>query len=60
MLQFFVTYLQTRRFQMASIKNIDGLSIDDINQELNNGVKFVVFEYCFSIIVMTFKNGSDI
>ncbi len=45
---------------MAVIKNIDGLSVEDINKELNNGAKFVVFQYCFSILVMTFKRGSDI
>jgi len=45
---------------MAKIKNIEGLSVDDINRELSNGAKFVVFQYCFSIIVMTFKRRSDI
>ncbi len=45
---------------MAEIKNIDGLTIDDINRELSNGAKFVIFQYCFSILVMTFKRGSDI
>lgn len=42
------------------IKNIEGLSVDDINRELSNGAKFVVFQYCFSIIVMTFKRGTNI
>ena len=45
---------------MAEIKNIHGLSVDEINRELSNGAKFVVFQYCFSFIVMTFKNRSDI
>lgn len=45
---------------MANIKNIEGLSVNDINRELSNGAKFVVFQYCFSIIIMTFKRGSDI
>ena len=45
---------------MANIKNIEGLSVDDINKELSRGAKFVVFQYCISIIVMTFKRGSDI
>ena len=45
---------------MAEIKNIEGLSVDDINRELNNGAKFVVFQYCFSIIIITFKRSSDI
>ena len=45
---------------MAKIKNIEGLTIDQINMELNSGAKFVVFQYCISILVMTFKRGSDI
>lgn len=45
---------------MAQIKNIEGLTEDQLNFELSNGAKFVVFEYCISIIVMTFKRGSDI
>ncbi|MDI9308650.1 MAG: hypothetical protein QM535_00430 [Limnohabitans sp.] len=45
---------------MAAIKNIEDLSIDEINRELNNGAKFVVFEYCISILIMTFKRGTDI
>ena len=45
---------------MAKIKNIEGLSIQEINNELSNGAKFVVFQYCFSIIIMTFKRSSDV
>jgi hypothetical protein len=45
---------------MAVIKNIEGLTVDDINRELSNGAKFVVFQYCVSIVVMTFKRSSDI
>jgi len=45
---------------MAEIKNIQGLSTDDINRELGNGAKFVVFQYCISIVVMTFKRSSNI
>jgi len=42
------------------IRNIEGLSVDDVNKELERGAKFVVFEYCFSVIIMTFKRSSDI
>jgi len=45
---------------MAAIKNIEGLSIDDINRELERGAKFVMFDYCISIIVMTFRRNSDV
>ncbi|WP_037575281.1 hypothetical protein [Sporocytophaga myxococcoides] len=45
---------------MANIKNIQGLSGSDIERELSNGAKFVVFQYCISIVVMTFRRSSDI
>ncbi len=45
---------------MAKIRNIEGLSTDQINRELQKGAKFVVFQYCISIIIMTFKRSSDV
>ena len=45
---------------MAQIKNLEGLTTDDINRELSHGAKFIVFEYCISIIVMTFRRSSDV
>ncbi|MFZ4932100.1 hypothetical protein [Chryseobacterium sp. Mn2064] len=45
---------------MAAIKNMEGLTNDQINHELQRGAKFVVFQYTISIIIMTFKRGSDI
>lgn len=45
---------------MAKIIGIDGMSGSQLSWELENGGKFVVFEYCFSILIMTFKRGSDI
>lgn len=45
---------------MAEIKGIEGMSLADINDEIQKGGKFVSYTYCISIIVMTFKRGSDI
>ena len=45
---------------MAEIKNIENLTINEINEELQNGGKFVIFQYCFSIIVITFRRSSNI
>jgi len=42
------------------IIGMDGLTTDLVNHELQNGARFVVFEYCISILVMTFKRGSDV
>ncbi len=45
---------------MAKIKNIEGMSSSQINLELSRGAKFVVFQYCISILIMTFKPSSHI
>jgi len=42
------------------IKNIEGLTFNDLHRELERGAKFVMFSYCISILVMTFKRGSSI
>lgn len=43
-----------------AIKGIEGMSNEDLERALNEGGKFVIFEYTISILVMTFKRGSDI
>jgi len=43
-----------------AIKGIENLSVDEINAELQKGAKFVVFQYCISIVVMSFKRSSGI
>lgn len=45
---------------MAQIKNLEGLNTDQINRELRNGARFVVFHYCVSFVVMTIRPSSDI
>src|SRR4051812_46304870 len=44
----------------SQIKNIEGMSIADINEEIGRGAKFVYFTYTVSILVMTFKRPTDI
>lgn len=45
---------------MADIKGIEGLSMDELRDEIAKGGKFVLFPYCLSIVVMTFRRNSDI
>lgn len=45
---------------MAKINGIEGISDTELSQQLAAGGKFVVFEYAISILVMSFKRGSDI
>jgi hypothetical protein len=45
---------------MAKIVGLDGLSGEQLEFELQRGGQFVVFQYCISILVMTFRRSSDI
>lgn len=42
------------------ILGIEGLSPGDVQEELRKGAKFVIFTYCVSLLVVTFKRGTDI
>jgi hypothetical protein len=42
------------------IRGIEGMSADQLNFELQHGARFVVFNYCVSVLVMTFRRASDI
>jgi len=42
------------------IKKIDGLSIQEIRNEVDKGAKFVHFTYCISLLVVTFRRSSSV
>ena len=42
------------------IKGIEGLTVIELQDEINQGGKFVIYQYCISILVMSFKRPSDI
>jgi hypothetical protein len=42
------------------IKNINGLSVQQLRDMVHQGGKFVIFPYTISIVLMTFKRSSDI
>jgi hypothetical protein len=42
------------------INGIEGLTNEQIQLQIDRGARFVHFQYCVSIIVMTFKRSSDI
>jgi hypothetical protein len=44
----------------TKIRGIEGLKQGELNFELQRGAKFVLFQYCISIIVLTFRRPSDI
>ncbi len=45
---------------MAKIVGADGMTATELNMELQRGGRFVVYQYCVSILIMTFRRGSDI
>lgn len=43
-----------------AISGLEGLSDQEVNAQLANGARFVVFSYTFSLLVVTFKRSSPI
>ena len=44
----------------TSIKGIEGMTVQEIKNEVALGGKFVIFQYSISILVMTFKRPTDV
>jgi hypothetical protein len=42
------------------IKGTEGLTISQIQSEIAEGGKFVLYSYCFSAVVMSFKRSSAV
>ena len=42
------------------IEGIEGMTGEQLSAELQRGGKFVMFQYCISIIVLTFKRSSKV
>lgn len=42
------------------IKGVEGMTGAQLTHALQQGGKFVIYQYCISIIVMTFRRPSDI
>jgi hypothetical protein len=45
---------------MAQIVGIEGMSPEQLVHELQGGAKFVQYQFCFSAVIMTFKQGTNI
>ena len=42
------------------IKGIENMGGNEINFELQRGARFVIFQYCISLVIVTFKRPSNI
>jgi len=43
-----------------SIEGTEGLSMEQIQEELQRGARFVTFDYCISVLILTFKRSSKV
>jgi len=44
----------------TKIRGVDGMKQGEVDFEIQRGAKFVLYQYCISIIVLTFRRSSDI
>jgi len=42
------------------IKGIESLSDEQVDFELAQGARFVCYDYCFSVVIVTFRRSSEI
>lgn len=42
------------------IVGIEGMTASELNSELQRGAKFVIYQYCISLLLVTFKRSSHI
>jgi hypothetical protein len=42
------------------IQGIDGMNPQQVQQLINDGGRFVVYQYCISILILTFRRSSDV
>ena len=44
----------------TKIRGIEGMKHGELDFEIQRGAKFVLFQYCISVIILTFRRPSDI
>jgi hypothetical protein len=44
----------------TKIRGIEGMRAGEVDFEIQRGARFVLFQYCISIVVLTFRRASDI
>ena len=45
---------------MAASSSLTGMTLHEIEFEINRGAKFVVFQYCVSVVVITFRRSTSV
>jgi len=44
----------------VKIKGLEGIAPNEVQRQLENGARFVIYRYTISIIIMTFRRSSNI
>lgn len=44
----------------TKIKNLEGISTEQVLHEISQGARFVHFQFCISIVVMTFRRPTKV
>jgi hypothetical protein len=44
----------------TKIRGIEGMKHGELDFEIQRGAKFVLYQYCISIVILTFRRPSDI
>src|SRR5260370_42560770 len=42
------------------IKGLESMTVEELTRELANGARFVIYQYAISVVILSFKRGSDI
>jgi hypothetical protein len=42
------------------IKGLGSMTVEELTRELANGARFVIYQYAISVVILSFKRGSDI
>ncbi len=45
---------------MATISGLDGMTVGQVVEEVRKGARFVYFQYCFSVVILTFRRSSRV
>ncbi len=45
---------------VRGVKGVENLSIEQVRDEVDRGAKFIQFEYCISLLVLTLKRRSTV
>lgn len=43
-----------------NVKGIEGLSVEQVMEEVRRGGRFVIYQYCVSVVIMSFRRSSVI